>query len=554
MSIYKTVNLDEVQAAINPSEDLAFDTETIGKYGHIKLAQFYQRHWKQALIVIDPPIFDLFLLLNNFNKTNIVMQYASYDISTIQTQTGSRWVPKTFSDTFLLARLAFPHLDKYSLDELIALVYDGDPYAEANIIKADMHKADWKFLDEQKLLYAAIDVYYLFYLYDKVKHCENSLSYKIDMRALRRALDFQCNGLAVDRDKLDAKLKQNLIDIDYEALPINANSYKQVRPYIGSDESDAKGLARLAMFGNEKAAQVRRVRSLLKQNSFIKKFDTEEGRIYGRFAPSTRSGRFSCSDQNLQQLPRALKGCFGVSEDKVLIFSDYAQLELRTIAAITGDVALCQFFYNKEDAHGIVAEKFFGPNWTKDNRQTTKTINFNALYGGGAPMLQQILLMQANQWHEVEAVRTMMRKWKRLFAGIAAWQENGIKEHKKGRLGSTPFGRQYKGRLMTDHLNIENQGFGADVAKLALHYMYDDLIATDAKLVNFVHDSYIIEMDNDESAYKTVCARLAEAMKDAWSEASKMARIKDIPMPVEVSVGFNWGEIESGKTIYSTEA
>ena len=116
MSIYKTVNLDEVQAAINPSEDLAFDTETIGKYGHIKLAQFYQRHWKQALIVIDPPIFDLFLLLNNFNKTNIVMQYASYDISTIQTQTGSRWVPKTFSDTFLLARLAFPHLDKYSLD------------------------------------------------------------------------------------------------------------------------------------------------------------------------------------------------------------------------------------------------------------------------------------------------------------------------------------------------------------------------------------------------------------------------------------------------------
>lgn len=553
--IYQMVTLDEVIKSVDKTQDLAFDTETTGKYGKIRLAQFYQRHWPQALIVESPPIFELFAFLASLKTTNIVMQYAHYDISTIQTQTGSRWIPETFNDTFLLARLALPHLSKYSLDELITEVMDHDPYYAAGIDKASMHKADWGkvVLDKDQLLYSALDVYYLFNLYDEVKVAESELSYKVDMRALRRALDFQRNGFAVDLDKIEAKYKENVIAIEEIGLPINANSYKQVRPYIGSDMSNDEGLAKLSMLGNEKAANVRETRKLLKQNSFLNKFNVPEGRIYGYFAPSARSGRFTCSDQNLQQLPRALKGCFGVPEGRVLLYSDYAQLELRTIAAITGDRNLCSFFYNEEDPHGIVAQKFFGDNWTKDNRQTTKTINFNALYGGGAGMLQTILLKQADQWHEIDTVRSYMRKWRRIFPGIVAWQEKGISDYHKGRLWSTPFGRKYKGNLMTDQLNIANQGFGADVAKLALHYMYDDLLANDAILVNFVHDSYLIEMDDDETMYKEVTKRMAEAMKDAWAEASKMAKIKDIPMPVEAGVGYNWGDIESGQTIYKVE-
>ena len=61
--IYEVVTLDEVIKAINPEYDLAFDTETVGKYGKIRLAQFYQRHWDKALLVDSPPIFDLFAFL-----------------------------------------------------------------------------------------------------------------------------------------------------------------------------------------------------------------------------------------------------------------------------------------------------------------------------------------------------------------------------------------------------------------------------------------------------------------------------------------------------------
>lgn len=556
MTIYKLVDLDAVLEAIDPKQDLAFDTETIGKYGKVRLAQFYQRHWDKALLVEYPSIFSLVAMLAKLKTTNIVMQYSGYDISTLQDQSGMPFIPSVFNDTFLLARLAFPHLSEYTLDSLITEAMDHDPYAEAGIDKAAMHKDKvWStaVLEPEKLLYAAMDVYYLFCLYDKIKHAEHMLSYKIDMRALKRALDFQRNGFPVSQDRVERLYRNNLKQLDILAMPINVNSYKQVRPYIGSDSSDDLGLARLSMFGNERATNVRLARKLLKQNSFLDKFITDDGKIYGHFMPSARSGRFTCDSQNLQQLPRATKSCFGVPDGRVLLYSDYAQLELRTIAAITGDRNLCNYFYHKIDPHGAVAEGFFGSDYTKDNRQTTKTINFNALYGGGAKMLQGILLKQAEQWHEEDAVVKYIRKWKRMFPGIVKWQEQGIRDYRAGRLGSTPFGRQYVGRMMTDQLNIENQGFGADVAKLAMHYMYDDMVELGGVMTNFIHDSYLVECDDDPAIYKPLAAVMAEAMKEAWLEASKMAKITDIPMPVQVRVGYNWGDIEKDEYIYQLE-
>lgn len=558
MDIYEQVDLDFVFDQIDSSKDLAFDTETIGKYGRIRLAQFYQRDWKKALIVEYPDPTELLIKFNSIKECNIVMQYASYDISTIQEQTGSRWVPENFNDTFLLARLGFPHLDKYSLDYLITYCMDNDPYADANINKNDMHAADWgKFvLDPAQWLYAAMDVYYLFNLYDKVKGQEAALCYELDIKSLRVALDFQRAGFPVDRERLVEKYTENMRRIEEIALPVNCNSWQQVRPYIDSNQSDDLALARLSIHGNQKAADVRETRKLTKQNSFINKFDTDEGLIYGRFAPSTRSGRFSCSDQNLQQLPRALKGCFGYKpeDDKVLIYSDYSGLELRCIAAITGEPVLLKLFKDGGDAHNYVAEQIFGNGFTKEQRQITKTCNFNLLYGGGAKMLQSILLRDANIWMELDDVARISRQWKRIFKRIKQWQEKGIRDFNRGTLGSTPFGRRYRGRMMTDQLNIENQGFGSEVAKLAMVRMYDEIKSYrkdyQAELSNFIHDSYLISMANDEEAYKHMAHYTAKVMQDAWFDAIKATKHDDIPMPVEIFVGYNWGDIEDGQTIY----
>jgi len=553
--IFTIVSLDEVYAAIDPAGDLAFDTETIGLYGKIRLAQFKQRQWDKSLIVEYPDPFALFGMFSKLPDTNVIMQFAHYDVTTIQKAIGFPFIPKTFNDTFLLARLAFPNLSEYSLDKLITHVKDFDPYTSAGINKKEMHKAKWgvPVLPFKQLYYAALDTYHLFELYDAIKDQEDSISYRLDISFLRACLDFQNNGLPVNQARMSKLYGQNLKRLDEIDLPINCNSYQQVRPYIGSEQSDDLGLAKLTMQGNERAATVREARKLRKLNSFLDKFDTPDSRIYGTFKPSARSGRCTSSDQNLQQLPRATKFLFGVEPDsgRALIYSDYSQLELRCIAIITGEASIIELYRQGKDLHNYTAEMIFGKDFTKEHRQIAKTANFNLLYGGGAGMFQQILIKQAGVFLSLEACTRVARKWKLLYPKITKWQEQGIRDFQRGSLGSTPFGRQYRGNMMTDQLNIENQGFGAEVAKLATHYMMPKLKKlSDTFICDFVHDSYIVETSSDEAIYVPAAKIVGDCMHEAWVEASKTVQTKDLPMPVKVDVGFNWGDIEDGDYFY----
>jgi DNA polymerase-1 len=291
------------------------------------------------------------------------------------------------------------------------------------------------------------------------------------------------------------------------------------------------------------------VRKLLKQNSFLDKFDTIEGRIYGKFLPFARSGRLISKDQNLQQLPRKLKKAFQAAPGRALWYADYAQIELRSICAITTCRAMEKLFREGVDVHGYTAEMLFGKDWTDAQRQLTKTYNFNYLYGGGVDVMRGILIQTADMLLPRDQAIRDRRRWQNLWREIFAWQEQGISRWKKGRTGTTPLGRKYKAKMMTDYLNIENQGCAADVFKLALHYLMPKLKEFDNVFIcNVIHDSFIIEGPNDPSYYEPVSIVIAEAMQTAWFEVSKSLKIKDLPMPVDVKVGLNWGLIEDKKT------
>lgn len=548
--MYKFATFDQVLEKIDFDQPIAVDTETLSLYGKIRLLQVYQAHWQYCLLLDYPEEMELYVFLLELNKRDatLVFQNASYDITTIQKNTGSRWIPKNFHDTLLLARLAEPALDSYSLDSLLYTVLGFDPYLKHGIIKKDMQKANWKplVLPDNQLAYAAIDTFYLLEVYKAFEPFIEDINYKIDIFALRHALDFQNNGLPVLQDALEKQYRSNIVQLDKLAMPINVNSWQQVRKYLDCEKSDALTLSTMFLEGDERAGNVVKAKKLLKQNSFLDKFATEDHRIYGVFAPLARSGRFTCKDQNLQQTPRAVKHIFGVPEDsdRVMLYADYPQLELRTIAAITNEQILVKLFKANGDPHNYVAQEIFGPSFTADDRQVTKTYNFNLLYVGGAGMIQGILIKQANVLRDMDVIRRDIRKWKRAWPSIAAWQEEVIRSHRKGTLRATPLGRRYLGRLVTDHANIENQGFGADVAKLALHYMADDLKANDALLCNFVHDSYMVEMPKDLTLNKKVAKLMKEAMKEAWFEACKAVDIQDIPMPAQVFCGYNLATIE----------
>ncbi len=543
---YEIVNIDTVLETLDTNLPLMFDTESTHLYGPITLAQFYQESWPAVLMVAKPDVNIIIQILTEYTP---VIQNASYDLTVIQIYSESRFIPPKFHDVFFLGRLKFYQETSFSLDNLMLYTLGFDPYLGQDMDKKKMQKSDWSNIDkltEKQKLYAATDVWYMPEIYNDCKSYQEDDNYKLDILALRYSLDFQNNGFKVDAGRRAAMEIKNEMIVEDLAVPINVNSWKQVRPYIGEDESDGLALARFRVQGNQRAADVQDAKKALKQNSFLKKFDTPDGRIYGKFSPSARSGRFTCKDQNLQQLPRLTKRVFGYKPDegRVLVFSDFSQLELRSACAVIGEHKMAELFYSGEDLHSYTRDMLFGEGKGKRERTISKTCNFNLLYGGSARMLGSILLKDALLLLPEKELNRLKAKWRKLWPNIAAWQDRGIADWKAGRPWRTPLGRRYFGKLMTDQLNICIQGTGADVAKIAMHNMMPQL-PQEAKLVNFVHDSYIIDCPNDQAVYEHVTEIVGTSMKKAWETMCAYFKIKDIPMPVDVFVGYNWGDIES---------
>lgn len=548
---YRVTDLSEVRQLIDDTQEVAFDVETIGLYGSFALAQFYQRDWPEALLVPSPDPIELSLTVRDLH---IVCHNTSYEVSTIQTQLGKalgsagmhKWVPKAWEDTLLLSKLHFFDKEKFALDDCYTYLFRTDIYANYGLDKKLMHKADWTKLDEAKLSYAAIDVFYLLELYDACKDERESMSYELDKAATTRAFDFQTNGLAIDIDRIKTRIEENDAKVAELNCPINVNSWQQVRPYIGEDESDDIALATFALSGNEHADQVRKVRKLLKQNSFLHKYLDEaiDGRIYGKFTFTTKSGRGNCSDQNLQQLPRSTKGMFCAEPGNVLVMSDYSQLELRMICAIANDSAMEKLFKNNEDLHKYTATMMNTP------RPQAKTCNFNLTYGGSAKMLRTIFIKSVNLLLDLSYVSGLKKKWHNLWKGITKWQEAMTARHRKGGTFETLLGRRMKAKLYTDAMNLPIQGSSAEVSKLAIHRMFTELDNTPelkdvSRFVNFVHDSFMWECPDDPEIYEPLAKITANAMKSAWEELVQFTAIPDLPMPVEVTVGYNWGDLEN---------
>lgn len=539
------------------SHFLYLDTETIGLFGKIRLVQLYQSAWEDKVVIVDTEKVPLAVVFNKIKDLHVVGHNILYDLRGFKQELGETF--KNWKCTQLALRLVAPQLDSHSLDSAVTFAYNRDIYRDLGIDKKEMQKVNWdKEITDVHKIYAALDVYLL----PKVmKLCVDKegfdlYSYKLDAAVADIILEFEEKGLPVCPNLIEKKRieTEEEIQATQALLPnINVNSYRQVRAALKlhpEDSSDDYVLSKLEASSPDpevraKAANIRKLKKLRKLLSFITKFITDDGRIYGKFSVGARSGRTTCQDQNLQNIPSALKET--IQTDNFFVYADFSNLELRTFAAMVGESVMADKLKRDEDLHSFVASKIFEDLKNdskikalsdKEKRQIAKIFNFSSLYGAGIETRLGILTKYTGISLEPIQGEKIDKAWRKVFPVVDVWQKQNRDNFYKKILGSTALGRQYKAQLPTEQNNVMIQGTGAEVAKLGLVFCKQKGLDM-RKLCVFVHDSYTFECSTLEEA-KHYAKVLAESMAEAWASLTDKFKIRDIPMPVTAVVNKNW--------------
>lgn len=542
---------DPKQVSINLDKYVYVDTETIGLYGRIRLVQIYQSDWDEV-VIFDTNITSIVEIYNLLSQATCVFHNGCYDMACFIKNIGKDAIFNNWEDTFLAGRLCFPELESFSLDAMLERTLNFDPYLEYGLDKKTMQKSNFKGeLSNEQLLYGAIDVKFMPNLMQKIyeSNALENFSYTLDKLAVQYMLKFSQVGIPVCKTNLhtEREVTQSIIDEFSKNYSVNPNSPKQVKEWLGTDSSDDYTLAYLIAKGVDEAKVIREWRKATNKLKFICKFDTETSRVFGNFNVVTKSGRSNCNEENLQQIPSSLKHLF--KTDKFFVYADFSNLELRTFCAMVGERVMERMFREDIDLHTYSAHRLFNvpmEEVSKQQRQIAKTFNFSSLYGAGVDTRLKILLKNTGILLSEDEGQRLANEWLRAYPSVKGWQQDNVRKWKGGVKGYTALGRPYIAKLYTQFGSIQIQGSGAEVAKLAMHYMLKELDVY--KLCVFIHDSYTFECDTLDEA-KHYAKVLAESMQDAWFEVSKNFVIKDLPMPVLAGVGKNWRKLQSDEDL-----
>ncbi len=244
----------------------------------------------------------------------------------------------------------------------------------------------------------------------------------------------------------------------------------------------------------------------------------------------TRTGRISSLSPNLQNIPvrrkegREIRRFFVAAPGNVLVDADYSQIELRVLAALSGDEAMCKAFNDGADIHTITASQVFGlpqEMITPLLRSRAKAVNFGIVYGIGAFSLAKDIGVTRKQ------ADNYIKGYLHHYSGIAHFMKDAVAAARETGYAKTLFGRRrYLPELTASNkmlqafgervaMNMPVQGTAADIIKLAMIHVYNRLKneLPSARLIMQVHDELIIECA--ESDAQTVCALLKEEMENA---------------------------------------
>lgn len=282
-------------------------------------------------------------------------------------------------------------------------------------------------------------------------------------------------------------------------------------------------------------------------------FVKEDGRIHAHFLQTgTGTGRFSCEDPNLQNLPikselgQKVRSAFVAAQGKVLLSCDYAQIDLRAAAILSGDENLVEIFRKGIDVHTGTAARVFGvkeEKVTPDMRRKAKAINFGILYGMGVTALKEGMGVERKEAQEFYdqykfTFSTLMNYLEEVKA--YAWK-HGYTQTLLGRRreipllkSPLPFLRASGERIA---INAPVQGTSADIIKLAMldtaDFIHEKKLDTTVKLVLQIHDELVFEIDEDIA--ESVADELVQVLESVLSKRN----LSDLPIKASKTLGAN---------------
>ena len=398
---------------------------------------------------------------------------------------------------------------------------------------------------------------------------------EIEMPLVRVLGDMQFNGMFVEKleiEKIGKELKERLEKVkkeiyEYAGEEFNINSTQQLgkilfeKLKLTEPKKNKKGYSTavetLEGIKNEHpiVEKVLEYRGLIKLSStyvdgLIIFINPKDSRIHAVFNQTiTATGRISCTDPNLQNLPshegegKNIKKSFKAKEGYVYIDADYSQIELRVLAHISKDEAMIRAFNNDGDIHREVASKVFGvpiTKVTKEQRSNAKAVNFGIIYGITAFGLSQQLKIGRKE------AQNYIDNYLKKYSGIKIFMEEIVKKASEEGLVETLFGRRrYVPELKSNNyvvrqfgtrvaMNTPIQGTAADIMKIAMNKVFDGIKDLDAKVVLQVHDELILEVKEEQKE------QAKEILKSSMENAAKL----DVPLKVELSEGKTWFELK----------
>lgn len=286
-------------------------------------------------------------------------------------------------------------------------------------------------------------------------------------------------------------------------------------------------------------------------------FISGDGRIHGTFNQTiTATGRISSTDPNLQNIPvrteegKELRKVFIPAEGYTFVDADYSQVELRILAALSGDEKLINAYRDAVDIHALTASEVFHvplSDVTPEMRRNAKAVNFGIVYGISAYGLGEGLSISQKE------AKGYINKYFETYPGVKKFLDDQVAHAKENGFVRTFFGRirpipelsssNFMQRSFGERvaMNSPIQGTAADIMKIAMNRVNMALsgLTPEGERIREPMKSHIVLQVHDELLIETAPEELAEVkamVKKLMEEAAELS----VKLAVDVQSGDNW--------------